>query len=265
MLTSHTHDALLVLHLVAGGAALVVFWLPVAARKGSRLHRSAGRWFAWLMYAVTSSAAVMSLLLLADPLGVRYPDGLPDGGEPGALAVAVRVGALFLLMLALLVGASLRHGVLALAARRDPTVVRRPLHLALLFVLLTVAAFTAWAGIRYESLLLQIFAVLGAVSGGRMLVEALGRPPHGEQDALWMRAHLRGMLVGGIGAYTAFFAFGGSHLFSEWLPGQWQIVPWVLPSVIGGAMIHGWSRRYRQRPAQVAVGGDPAPLTRGPG
>jgi len=59
--------------------------------------------------------------------------------------------------------------------------------------------------------------------------------------------HLNGMIGSGIGAYTAFFAFGGRSLLGELLPGQWQVIPWVLPTVIGVIAASRVSRRWLGR------------------
>ena len=41
------------------------------------------------------------------------------------------------------------------------------------------------------------------------------------------------MLVSGIAAYTAFFAFGGRVFFESLLTGYWAVLPWVAPTIIG--------------------------------
>ena len=69
-------------------------------------------------------------------------------------------------------------------------------------------------------------------------------------------AHLGGLIGSGIGAYTAFFAFGGSRFFAQLLPGQWQALAWVIAPIIGTIAIRQMTRRYqrkvpRQRPASV--------------
>ena len=53
--------------------ALVLFWVPVAARKGSPLHVRAGRYYSTVMYAVSATAFVASVMVLIDPIGIRRP------------------------------------------------------------------------------------------------------------------------------------------------------------------------------------------------
>jgi hypothetical protein len=61
-------------------------------------------------------------------------------------------------------------------------------------------------------------------------------------------AHVGGLIGSGIGAYTAFFAFGGARLLGDLLPGQWQATSWVIAPIIGTIAISRLTRRYR-RPA----------------
>ena len=58
-------------------------------------------------------------------------------------------------------------------------------------------------------------------------------------------AHLGGMIGSGIGAYTAFFAFGGARFVGDLLPGQWQALAWVIAPVVGTVAIRRLNRRYR--------------------
>ena len=61
----------------------------------------------------------------------------------------------------------------------------------------------------------------------------------------WLIEHLGNIIGAGIGAYTAFFAFGGRRFLAEIFAGQLQVVPWILPGVIGGIAIAYLSKRYR--------------------
>ena len=51
------------------------------------------------------------------------------------------------------------------------------------------------------------------------------------------------MIGSGIGAYTAFLAFGGRVMFSDM--GQYQILFWVAPGIIGGTAISLLVRKYK--------------------
>jgi hypothetical protein len=238
------HGLLVNTHIVIGTIALLLFWVPAIARKGSPLHVGAGRVYAYCMYAVTASAFVASLMVIADPLGIRFPDGLPAGADAARAAAGNRAGSLFLLMLSVLVFASVRHGMAALRERTRPGTLSQSAHRALLAALAVLAVISIGLGLHFRYLLLIIFGVVGLLAAIGMLRET--RKP-GMSSRELVVVHLNGMIGSGIGAYTAFFAFGGRSFLGELLPGQWQVIPWVLPTVIGVIAGSRISRRWLAR------------------
>lgn len=228
------HSFLVTSHIVVGAVALLLFWVPAIARKGSPLHVRSGRIYVVAMYTVSVTAFVASVMVLAYPLEIRRPGELIDLEDSVVLAQRFRIFSLFLLMLSVLVFTSLRHGIAALRERRRPGTLDRPLHKATILVLGVLGIIVGIIGLLNHQLLLIIF-------GGISLTGAIGmwrdtrmqRP--GRRDLVF--AHLNGLIGSGIGAYTAFFAFGGSRFFGDLLQGQWQVVPWILPAVIGTVVI----------------------------
>ena len=61
---SAIHSSIVYVHIVAGAFALLLFWVPAIARKGGRLHVSAGRFYVWAMYTVAVSAFVAAAMAL---------------------------------------------------------------------------------------------------------------------------------------------------------------------------------------------------------
>lgn len=238
------HKSLLFLHIAIGSVALIVFWLPVFARKGSPFHKRAGRWFAYGMYAVAVSGLLMSTLSLIDPLGVRMAGAELSMAEAFANAERVRVFSVFLLMLSVLVFVSVRHSILALRAKADRQALRRPAHVGTLVTLGVLGVTVGVVGVVYDELLLMIFAVLGVVASVGMLRYTF-KPTLTRNE--WWIEHLSNIIGGGIGAYTAFFAFGGRELFGHLLTGNLQVVPWILPSIVGVAFTIRLSRHYRAK------------------
>jgi hypothetical protein len=59
----------------------------------------------------------------------------------------------------------------------------------------------------------------------------------------WLVEHIGSFIGSGIGAYNAFMAFGGRSMFGEL--GQWQLIFWVAPGVIGAVATACQSRRYK--------------------
>lgn len=238
------HKSLLILHVAVGSVALVVFWLPVFARKGSPFHKRAGRWFATAMYTVALSGLLMSTLSLIDPLGVRRVGADLGMIEAFDTARQVRTFSVFLLMLSTLVFVSVRHSVLVLRAKNDRSRLRRPVHVGSQVSLGVLGLIVGVVGVRSGELLLMIFSVLSVAGAAGMLRYSFKRSLTRNE---WWIEHLGNIIGGGIGAYTAFFAFGGRELFGHLLSGNWQVVPWVLPSIIGVAFTVRLSRHYRAK------------------
>ncbi|WP_405232026.1 DUF2306 domain-containing protein [Lentisalinibacter salinarum] len=235
------HSLLVNTHVAIGAIALLLFWVPAFARKGSPLHVGAGRVYVVCMYAVAVTAFVASLMMIADPLGIRFPQGLPVGANAGRVAAGNRAGSLFLLMLSVLVTASVRHGTAALRERRHPGELARPLHRILVATLGVLAVISIGMGLWFGHLLLIIFGGIGLLAAIGMFRETQRRDMSPRELVV---VHLNGLIGSGIGAYTAFFAFGGRSFLGEVLPGQWQVIPWILPTVIGVIAGSRISRRW---------------------
>lgn len=245
------HSILVTTHVAVGAIALVLFWIPVIAKKGSPVHTGAGRFYATAMYIVSITAFVASVMVLIDPIGIRRPGMEIDSEDIADLAASFRAGSLFLLMLSVLVFTSVRHGLQALKERAMPGVLKSPLHRSLIVALGALGIFVGIVGIQRSAILLMIFGGISIVAAVSMFRETLPLRLNRNQRLL---AHLGGLLGSGIGAYTAFFAFGGARFFADLLPGQWQVVSWVIAPIVGTIAISRVSRRYQPK-GQVAAEG----------
>jgi len=244
----NVHSLIVSGHIVVGALALLLFWVPMLARKGSALHVAAGRWYVIAMYAVSATAFVASILALADPLGIRRPGETLAPERAVELSNLYRMYSLFLLMLSVLVFSSIRHGLAALRARSNPEALRSTEIRVLTVVLAALAGVVGTLGVLHGQILLVVFGALGLSAAYGMWRDArIGKPARGEI----LVAHLSGLIGSGIGAYTAFFAFGGARFLGEFLPGQWQVIPWVLPAIIGTIAI-GRLKRPFTRMRQVS-------------
>lgn len=229
------HSFLVTSHIGVGALALLLFWVPAIARKGSPLHVGAGRIYVIAMYIVSVTAFVASIIVLADPLNIRRPGEVFDEIKANALAEQFRTFSLFLLMLSVLVFTSLRHGIAALHERRQPGTLIRPLHKGTILALGLLAVVVGGSGLVNQQLLLIIFGGIALVAAIGMWRDTRMTSP-GRRDLVI--AHFNGLIGSGIGAYTAFFAFGGSRFLGDLLQGQWQVVPWVMPAIIGTIVIN---------------------------
>ena len=241
----HTvHAGLLALHIATGTVAIIAFWLPILARKGGPLHVRAGQFYVWAMYAVSFTALAMSLVVLFDPIGVRVPERNLDMSRAMAIANGNRMFALFLLMLGLLVLSALRHGLLALRARRGEDVLQRTGHRLLIGALGVSGLVVGVIGWQNGELLLMIFSVFAVTGSFSMMRESI-KPKLTPREALI--AHFNGLIGTGVGAYTALFAFGGRRFLSDLLSGQWQVLPWIAPAIIGTVIVAYMKRNYPTR------------------
>lgn len=109
-------------------------------------------------------------------------------------------------------------------------------------------ALVVWSiilNVQGVGILMMIFGLLGMVSGRK----AWWSDRTFEAGYNWLIEHVDGMVTTGIAAYTAFFAFGGRTLLASLLQNEWQVIPWVLPTVIGVIIIRRMKARYRAQPA----------------
>lgn len=241
------HQLAFYLHVVVGACALLLFWIPVFTRKGNLSHRRFGRLFAVAMYTVALSGATMASLDLAAPLGMHAPGLEPGSADDLEASKQIRGSAMFLLSLSVLVFTSTRQGWLAIRHKADRSALRQPLHLLLCTTLIAVGLGLLVTGLRLGSVLFCVFAVLEVVSGINFLRYSLKAEL---QPKEWWIEHLNGLIGSGIGAYTAFFVFGGSRLLAGFLGSSFNdasLFLWLAPGLIGGVAIATLRRRYRAR------------------
>jgi hypothetical protein len=224
------HQSAFYLHVFVGSMALVAFWLPVFAKKGSSSHIQYGRFFVKAMYAVSISGFIMTTLVLIDPLAVRQPDMSLPINALNKMALENRLFSGFLFMLSLLVFNCVQQSVGVLRAKSERSELKRLRYVSPLLLQIVSALIMAWYGFEYQQLLFQVFA-------GLCFINALGSLNYAYKKEIkqrqWVIEHVGAIFGAGIGAYTAFFVFGGSRLFKMLVPGDGQILLWVLPGVVG--------------------------------
>ena len=239
------HQFLLIAHIIAGSVALLLFWAPMLAKKGSPLHRKSGRYYAYLLYGVSLSGVLMSAMVLVAPLYFKA-QYLTPGADPAVVAANVRLMASFLGLLSLLSWVSIRQAMLVLQLPKNAVVLKAPLHLLAVTALLVAGGYVFWLGVTKHQTLLMVFsvvAVLNAVGTLRFIVKTAP----GRMEIL--RQHISNMLGSAIAIYTAFSAFGGRGLLE--LSATGQLISWLAPSVIGIAFILWYNRTYKDKTAAV--------------
>jgi hypothetical protein len=70
------------IHIIAGAAALLVFWIPLVTRKGGRTHRGAG-------WAYVTAAAIVAMTGIASAGWLMFHDPRPHAWRAGIFLVYV--------------------------------------------------------------------------------------------------------------------------------------------------------------------------------
>ena len=249
---TEVYKLLLAAHVAVGFVSLVTFWIPVVARKGSKLHVRSGHWYAKAMYGVGFTAVVLSFLLFAFPVETRLSRETLTPEQQAQALGQVKDIALFLFAIAMLTIVNVRTGLLTLKVKRDHSQLRAPSNLALnllLFVAGAILLVRAQGGSPFY-VLFYIFAALcisNAIGNYRYIFkQAVTRTDR-------IVAHLSNMIGAGIGAHTAFLLFGASRVLKEYLVGYWALVPWIVPGVIGGFIIFWQTRKVRRQALSAKV------------
>jgi hypothetical protein len=210
-------------HIVSGAIGLVLFWVPVIARKGARNHRQYGRWFAWSMMTTGSIAVAIAVCSLLTPLETH-----PDFTD------AALVRGLFGWMMLYLATLTISLGWQALASisfKFEHQKHRNPVSLGLQIALLIAATQCVSQGIILGQPLMIGISVIGYLSGLTTLAFIAWPKPH---PAAHLLEHIKAGVGAGISAYTAFLSVGlvrvmPDHAFNPLI--------WAIPTVIGVSLI----------------------------
>jgi len=142
---------------------------------------------------------------------------------------------------------STRQGWLTILHKSDRQALRRPVHTGLCVALIAVGLALLANGLRMGGTVFVIFSILQIITGINNLRYNFKKELKPKE---WWLQHLNGLFGAGIGAYTAFFVFGGRRIMDSVfgdLYTDYSIVLWVAPGVIGGISIGFVSRHYKQK------------------
>lgn len=239
------HGFIVTLHILTGALSLILFWVPSLTKKGGKAHKQFGGYYVKSMLFTSISGVISSTMVLFIPL-VIYPT-MPEHFESAAYFTAYLRGQyVFLLMLSLLVWNDVRHSIAVLKVKQNLGQLRTIEYLWLPVVLFVVASIALYQGITYSITLTCIFAPIA-------LLNAIGIVRYVYQKNIvagsWVTEHIGHIIGSGIGAYTAFFAFGGRTLF-EGFPSL-QIISWILPALIGVPFSIWLSCKYKPKSSSL--------------
>ncbi|WP_417441463.1 hypothetical protein [Idiomarina sp.] len=240
------HTFLLYLHITFGAVAMGLFWVPVLTRKGGFNHRRFGKAYVWTMNTVALSAVVMSIMVLIAPAFFKA-DVISASRQPEAAIEGIRHFWTLLLFLSVLTYVSVQNAMAVLKSKRNRENLRKPSYLLMPATLLIMAVVLLWQILHRPDIVIVspwlhvIFGVLGVINSWQMFRFAFAKSVTKNR---WLIEHLSSMCGSGIAIYTAFFAFGARHVLDYF--GQWQLLFWVVPGVVGTVLIYVWSQKYDQ-------------------
>jgi uncharacterized membrane protein len=234
----HAFELLIAAHIITGAPGLAGFWLPIAARKGSRIHRLSGQVFVGLMLATASFAAMMATLTILEPIAT-HPK-LASHELLGHPEIIRGIFGWMMLYLAILTINLAWYGRACILNRADHPRHRSPLNIALQVALTIAALNCAVQGALIGQWMMIGISTIGFATVGTNLWFMFTRRP---RPVYALREHVKGLIGTGISVYTAFLAFGAVRFVPELAlhPGLWAI-----PLVTGLAtIIWHWAQLNR--------------------
>ncbi|MGB0036367.1 MAG: hypothetical protein WBP79_12900 [Candidatus Acidiferrales bacterium] len=232
------------LHIAAGSVALILFWIPVAISKGGPWHIRIGWTYAACMAVVVATALSMSGLAFSMPLRVRHFVKPLSADETVQFIRNSREIAFFLGYLGLVTLAAGWQGIGVLRTRRDPRSFRKTWTYGLNAAVVLAGIVSLTMGIIERAGVFVGMSSVGFLVGGGNLRYLLRDP---ESKMHWWYEHLSSMIATAIAGYTAFLAFGGTRLFPILGRGQFHVLLWLAPTLIGGPAISLTIMYYKRK------------------
>ena len=223
--------ALLTTHIIAGFTSIVLFWIPVLVKKGSKIHNKVGKAYVYAMWVVVITAIILSI--------ENFMQGSPQF-------------AAFLGFLAIITAQPIWYGVAILKYKKKLPASLKQKHLMFNWLIVICGALLLGYGIylqgKGQAVLMVIFGILGLTTG-KDVYQAYKNP---SDESNWIKEHITGMLTSAIAAYTAFFVFGSFNFIGNYFPGYWAVLPWTAPGVVGGILMNYYLRNYTKKKPKVA-------------
>ena len=211
--------SLLLAHSAVGLLALIAYWTAGLSRKGSVVHRKAGRVFVWTMIFVLFTACVFVGRFIGDGKWVQ---------------------ATFFGYLVVISATSLITGWLPLKLKKDHRRYLGPWYRALAILNIFCGLAMLLLGLKLGELVMAGFSMIGLIRGGQML--RLSTQP--ESPRWWLLEHLGSMIGNGVAVHVAVLLIGLGSVLPKGMASTVQAVGWLLP--LGVAAIAGvvFGRRY---------------------
>jgi hypothetical protein len=213
----------LIAHVVGGTVGLLAFWVPALTRKGGPVHRKAGR-----VYVKGMALVVITGIPLA---AVSYVRGDWVTGT-------------FLGYLVVITGTALHSGMRALKSKAGPASFITPFHRFLAWLNLCAGLAVLILGLVTQIWLFAGFSLIGLLAGLGMLA-FIRKPP--TDPRYWFYEHFGGMIGTGIAAHVAFLNVGARRLIPGYSLGDWGMLAWFVPVVVGVMATNRLQAHYRRK------------------
>jgi len=220
------------LHAGLGTLALATFWTAGLARKGSPVHRAAGKVYLLAMAGLLGAAVPMSLEVLLN---------------------RSRVGGAFLLYLLVIAVTAVWSSWRAIRDKRDWARYTGPVFRGLMW--LNLASGLAIAGIglllaKNMQLIIVAFSGIGLVAFVQMW-RFSRQPP--EDPRWWLREHLTAMLGNGVATHIAFLSLGLPRLLPMIDGPTLRNLAWLGPLVVAFVAGSWLTRKYLPKRGTASV------------
>lgn len=205
------YKIVLSLHGLLGALALVTFWIAGMTRKGSPVHRAAGKVYL---------AAMVVLLASAVPLAIRL--GVQEHWVAGV----------FMAYLLVITSTSVWASWRAIRDKRDWAAYTGRVYRALAWLNVASGAVILGLGLFYTTQLKWIFvgfSLIGLLGGRGMLRFARERPTN---PKWWLGEHFGAMLGNGVATHIAFLSIGLPKLLPMIAGPVLQNAAWLGPLAI---------------------------------
>jgi uncharacterized membrane protein len=227
------YRTVVLLHIACGVVALATYWIAALSRKGSPLHRGAGKAYLAGMVGIVLTSIVLAASFLLD-------------GKTGT--------GTFLAYLVVITATAMWQGWTAIRRKRDQAAYRDRAYLGVAVLNLASGAVVFVLGLRSGNALLMGFCWIGIVLGAQMLWRAW-KPL--DEAKWWLREHIGAMLGCGIATHVAFLSIGLNRIVDLLgLEMDLGLLPWFGPVVVAMAAGAWMKRKYLKAPAArpLAVG-----------
>lgn len=228
------HTISFALHAGLGTLALVTYWTAGLSRKGSPVHRLAGK-----IYLLAMAGLLVAALPLTAALASRNP-----------------VAASFLTYLVVITVTSVWTSWRAVRDKKDWARFTGPVYRTLMWANLVTGLAIAYVGLFITTQMQVIFVAFSSIGilGFVRMWRFSRRPP---EDARWpLRQHLGAMLGNGIATHIAFLTIGLPKVLPFLAGSSLLNLSWLAPLVVASLAGMYLTRKYLPKRRPVAAPGN---------